>query len=151
MRRVDRAEGLVDLALGLGPGRPRLGQRRAPGLGQVQRARPSVARIRRQHEQLPLLQGAQVPRQRRTSGRFKISENGDKPIKPRASYGAGNTTSDLIAACLKKARKPVGTKYIANYLKENGNKTIPSVELSRMITKGLVNRPARGLYEWTGG
>lgn len=102
------------------------------------------------------LTGVQQSQPKRSPGRPKGSGsgNGSAPKKQgpktRTSYGDGNSTGDLIAACLKKARKPVDTKHITDYLSENGNNTNPSVELSRMVTKGIVSRPTRGLYEWTG-
>jgi hypothetical protein len=70
--------------------------------------------------------------------------------RTRTNYGDGNSTGDLIAACLKKAKKPVNSEQLTAYLKQHGNTTNPSVELSRMVAKGLVVRPSRGFYEWAG-
>ncbi len=70
--------------------------------------------------------------------------------RSRTNYGDGNSTGDLIAACLKKSRKPVNTEQLTQFLVDHGNNTNPSVELSRMVGKKLVDRPTRGFYEWVG-
>lgn len=70
--------------------------------------------------------------------------------RQRTNYGDGNSTGDLIAACLKKSKKPVNSEQIVAYLKQHNNTTNPSVELSRMVGKGIVTRPQRGYYEWSG-
>jgi hypothetical protein len=84
-------------------------------------------------------------------GRARKPQQQPQTSRARTSYGDGTSTGDLIAACLRKARKPVNTESLTEYLESNGNMTNPSVELSRMVKKGLVNRPSRGFYEWVGG
>jgi len=80
----------------------------------------------------------------------KPVSNGNAGSRQRTNYGDGNSTGDLIAACLKKAKKPVNSESLTAYLKQHGNSTNPSVELSRMVAKGLIVRPSRGYYEWAG-
>lgn len=68
--------------------------------------------------------------------------------RPRKTYGTGNSTGDLIATFLQKAGKPVDAATLVKHLAEHNNDTNPSVELSRMVKKGLVERPTRGMYLW---
>lgn len=92
--------------------------------------------------------------ERRGPGRPAQGQRKPQPqqgSRARTNYGDGNSTGDLIAACLKRAKKPVNTETLVAYLEQHGNNTNPSVELSRMVKKGLVERPSRGYYEWVGG
>jgi len=59
----------------------------------------------------------------------------------------GATTNQLIADYLRKQGKPVDTKQVKEYLEKQGNTTNPSVELSRMVKRGQIERAGRGLYQ----
>ena len=67
---------------------------------------------------------------------------------PRKKTVASETvTSDLIVDCLTKQGKPVNTKVVKDFLEKQGNHTNPSVELSRMVKRGQIERAGRGLYQ----
>ena len=60
--------------------------------------------------------------------------------------GGSPTTGDLIVTFLHKRSAPASTNEIKSHLESRGNSTNPSVELSRLVKKGVVYRPERGLY-----
>lgn len=66
---------------------------------------------------------------------------------PSSNGTNDTTTSTLILERLKKAKTALDTKTIKSYLEEHGNDTRPSVELSRMVKKGLLVRSGRGFYK----
>lgn len=57
-----------------------------------------------------------------------------------------HSTGNLIMECLRKSKTPLDTKAIKAYLEDRGNETQPSVELSRMVKKGILIRSGRGSY-----
>ena len=77
----------------------------------------------------------------------KTSGQNGKVSRQVIDQNAGRT-SELIVSCLKKFKKPVDAHQIIKFLQEQGNSTNPSVELSRMVSKGLILRPSRGHYMW---
>lgn len=58
-----------------------------------------------------------------------------------------DATRTLITECLRKNGKPLNTKQIKEFLEKHGNSTNPSVELSRMVKRGYIERSGRGLYQ----
>lgn len=60
---------------------------------------------------------------------------------------ATDATRTLITDCLRKNGKPMDTKQIKDFLEKKGNPTNPSVELSRMVKTGLIERSSRGFYQ----
>lgn len=56
-------------------------------------------------------------------------------------------TGDLIVETLQKSPKPLDTKAIKDFLEKRGNHTNPSVELSRLVKRGRIERSGRGLYQ----
>lgn len=69
-----------------------------------------------------------------------------RKTKPDAN-GDGAATGSLIADCLKKNGKPADTKTVKEFLEKQGNTTNPSVELSRMVKRGQIERVGRGMYQ----
>lgn len=61
-----------------------------------------------------------------------------------------STFQQIIMDCLSKSTHPLNTKQIKDYLVQNRNNTNPSVELSRMVKRGLIERASRGLYQLKG-
>jgi len=58
-----------------------------------------------------------------------------------------DATGTLITECLRKNGRPLDTKQIKDFLEKHGNSTNPSVELSRMVKRGYIERSGRGLYQ----
>jgi len=58
-----------------------------------------------------------------------------------------DATGTLITDCLRKSSKPLDTNHIKKFLVKHGNTTNPSVELSRMVKRGFIERSGRGLYQ----
>lgn len=69
--------------------------------------------------------------------------NGKKSPQPTD----GAATGQLIADYLRRQGKPVDTKQVKDYLEKQGNTTNPSVELSRMVKRGQIERAGRGFYQ----
>lgn len=65
-------------------------------------------------------------------------------VKKRSPNGS---TSALILDFLRGRKVAADTATIKQYLESHGNQANPSVELGRMISKGLISRPGRGLYQ----
>jgi hypothetical protein len=77
-----------------------------------------------------------------------ISHSRPAPNGKRKTPAAdGAATGELIAECLRTAGKPTDTKHVKEYLEKQGNHTNPSVELSRMVKRGQIERAGRGLYQ----
>lgn len=75
-----------------------------------------------------------------------------RPAPPKGATRKKSTdeatvTGDLIVDCLTKQGKPVNTKLVKDFLEKQGNHTNPSVELSRMVKRGQIERAGRGLYQ----
>ena len=67
-----------------------------------------------------------------------------KEPKNREPSGA---TGALVLDCLKKSGQPLNTQSIKDFLESHGNSINPSVELSRLVKRGYVERSGRGLYK----
>ena len=72
-----------------------------------------------------------------------LSHRRNAPPRKKSS----SETGDLIVDCLHKQGKPVNTKLVREFLVKQGNSTNPSVELSRMVKRGQIERAGRGLYQ----
>lgn len=70
-----------------------------------------------------------------------------KPEPTRSSSRTDDSTGNLIIECMRKSKSPMDTKTIKAYLENRGNKTQPSVELCRMVKRGILIRAGRGRYK----
>lgn len=109
----------------------------------IQAKEEEIVGLRRENEELekivqkrfgPLLTKA-MPKERKPGRKFR----GGTPSRAAS-------TGKLIVDCLKRATQPTDTDTIKDYLSRHGNNTNPSVELSRMVKRGIVERSGRGLY-----
>lgn len=78
----------------------------------------------------------------------RVERKTNPPVRTRRRNTTSGTTSDLIMSCIKESREAVNTEHVKKYLEERGNHTNPSVELTRLVKKGMVSRPSRGMYAY---
>ena len=83
----------------------------------------------------PLINQSAIIRQKIESKSKNLRETGD------------SATRKLICEALSKSGKPMDTKQVKDFLEKHGNTTNPSVELSRMVKRGQLERAERGLYQ----
>jgi len=76
-----------------------------------------------------------------------MSQTLSHPKSENRTRELSDATGALITDCLSKNGKPLNTKQIKDFLERHGNSTNPSVELSRMVKRGYIERAGRGLYQ----